>query len=177
MFLKAENTINPFKLFPKTIPSGKPSWFIDTKKLRREYRQLQAAHHPDVTGQTACDSVDGITASNLNTAYNILNKPLFRSQYLLKLHGIDLSDETTAKNRIRDHPSILHKIMTIHENLTAIKDEADRAKMLETNKENIRRVENALGEAYSNNDWENTARLTIELQYWENLDKSIRDWE
>lgn len=161
-----------FQWFPKTFTSGKPQWEVDLKKLRKEYRQLQSEHHPDVITST----VDNVS-SELNRAYKTLSKPLPRSQYILSLHGIDLTQDGEAQKVMSKDPQLLMLVLDVHEQLEDINSEEDLKQIEQENKQRLNECEQKLKKAHESQDWETAAMLTVELRYWSNLDNAIKEWE
>ncbi len=109
---------NYFELF--SLPVG---FEVDTGRLADRYRDLQRAVHPDryanATEQEKRLSMQA--ATHLNDALNTLKKPLLRAQYLLKLKGIELSEEGDS---ITDG-SFLMEQMELREELAGIKEQPD----------------------------------------------------
>jgi molecular chaperone HscB len=71
---------------------------IDVPALEREFYQLSRKLHPDVfaraSGQEQQWSLE--KSSQLNDAYRTLKDPLLRTQYLLKLEGVQLEEQSKA---------------------------------------------------------------------------------
>lgn len=168
----SEGSKNLFQLFPKTFVHGKPQWEVDLKKLRKEYRQLQSEYHPDVLTSTVNDM-----SSQLNKAYKTLSKPLTRSQYILSLHGIDLSQDGEAQKVMSKDPQLLMQVLDVHEQLEDISGESDLKVIEQSNKQRLKDCEERLKKAHESQDWEAAATLTVELRYWSNLDNAIKEWE
>ncbi|CDO96117.1 unnamed protein product [Kluyveromyces dobzhanskii CBS 2104] len=167
---KASRTL--FQWFPKTFVSGKPQWEVDLKKLRKEYRQLQAEHHPDVITSNVGD-----VSSELNRAYKTLSKPLTRSQYILGLQGIDLNQDGEAQKVMSKDPQLLMLVLDVHEQLEDVNSEEDLKLIDQENKQRLKECEQKLEKAHESQDWETAAMLTVELRYWSNLDNAIKEWE
>ncbi|CAI4461127.1 BGN_3a_G0019700.mRNA.1.CDS.1 [Saccharomyces cerevisiae] len=160
-----------YELFPKTFPKKLPIWTIDQSRLRKEYRQLQAQHHPDMAQQGSEQS------STLNQAYHTLKDPLRRSQYMLKLlRNIDLTQEQTSHEVTTSDPQLLLKVLDIHDELSQMDDEASVKLLEKQNKERIQDIEAQLGQCYNDKDYAAAVKLTVELKYWYNLAKAFKDW-
>lgn len=170
-----------YQLFPRTFPKGEPRWSYEPGKLRKEYRDLQAQHHPDMLGRsdTSSNSSDGGDQSSLlNKAYHTLKDPLLRSQYVLKLvDGIDLSQEQKAQEIMQGNPSLLMQVLDIHEELEGVENEEDVRIIERENKQRIKDIESELGKCYEEKQYARAAELTVELRYWVNLSKAIKEWE
>jgi len=76
-----------------------PFYGIDSARLDRVYREIQAQVHPDRFAHLAQaeQRLSMQWATRVNEAYRTLKHPLSRAQYLLQLKGIDtLHDGNTA---------------------------------------------------------------------------------
>ncbi|EDO17121.1 hypothetical protein Kpol_1025p42 [Vanderwaltozyma polyspora DSM 70294] len=168
-----------YELFPKNFPNGKPVWSIDNNKLRKEYRSLQSKFHPDAIASNHEDNDNKNLSSLINKAYQTLKNPLDRSQYLLKLiKNIDLSNEEVAQNLTQNDPNLLLTVLDVHEQLEDIDNDFENIKEIELeNKKRIMNIEQNLNTLYENQDYDKIAKLTIELKYWVNLSKAIKEWE
>src|SRR5512143_301498 len=71
---------------------------VDTAALEREFYKLSRKLHPDLyarsTGQEQVWSLE--KSSQLNDAYRTLRDPISRTQYLLKLEGVQLEEQSKA---------------------------------------------------------------------------------
>lgn len=71
---------------------------IDTATLGQEFYRLSRKLHPDVYARSAGNeqqwSLD--KSSQLNDAYRTLKDPIARTQYLLKLEGVQLEEQSSA---------------------------------------------------------------------------------
>ncbi|CCE65295.1 hypothetical protein TPHA_0K01620 [Tetrapisispora phaffii CBS 4417] len=191
--LQSRSMSNYFKLFPKTFPSQKPEWAVDTKSLRKEYRSLQAKFHPDAnisTPEVGETSSSSDQSSLLNIAYDTLKTPLLRSQYILgSFFDTNLQQEAVANKFLNGDSNILLKILEIHENIEDCQDAEEIEELNNANKSRIENVEKELDSLYGRlfNGQEHIvrdtelmdiiAKKTVELKYWINLSKAIKEWE
>lgn len=160
-----------YELFPKTFPKKLPIWTIDQSKLRKEYRQLQAQHHPDMAQKGSEQS------STLNQAYHTLKDPLRRSQYMLKLlRNIDLTQEQTSHEVTTSDPQLLLEVLDVHDELSQMNDEAGVKQLAQENKQRIQDIETRLEQCYRGKNYAAAVKLTVELKYWSNLAKAFKDW-
>lgn len=172
-----------YELFPRTFPEKKPSWTIDQPALRKEYRSLQAQHHPDmISSNGAANNViendGGDQSSLLNKAYHTLKDPLLRSQYVLKVVcGVDLTQEQVAQKIMQSNPSLLMQVLDTHEQLEEMENEEDVRTIEQENKQRIKGIESQLKDCFEQKQYDEAARMTVELKYWVNLAKAIREWE
>ncbi|QPG73613.1 hypothetical protein FOA43_000925 [Brettanomyces nanus] len=172
-----------YRLFPKTFPRGAPPsspFMIEDRKLRKEYRKLQALNHPDLINrlnQNGGSEVTHTSSSLINKAYDTINDPLKRSQYLLNLNAnIDLtSDEATHKYEFADQDTLM-RILEIHENLEEMTNQKEAEKFRRENQIRINESIEKLDILYSKKDYEAIAMETIRLKYWYNIKNVLKDW-
>jgi len=71
---------------------------LDTAKLEREFYDLSRHLHPDInairTSQEQAWSLE--QSSSLNDAYRTLKDPITRTEYLLRLQGVRLEEQSTT---------------------------------------------------------------------------------
>ncbi|TLD28167.1 hypothetical protein PspLS_03986 [Pyricularia sp. CBS 133598] len=193
-----------YALFPQTLASGPPPagpFVIDTRALRREYLQLQAAVHPDFhhaagggssnaaeTDVSSSNSSSNSThsparrraeaaSSHINAAYKTLSSPLLRAQYLLdRQHGLDLAGDEAASLAAPD-PELLGEVMMAREEVDEAEVEADLERPRRENEERIRQCEEGLARAFAEGRVDEVVALTIRLKYWLNVRETIDNWE
>lgn len=99
-----------------------PSFSFDEDALRRRYRELQQAVHPDryagASDQERRYSVQ--LAARLNEAYRTLRDPVARARYLIELQGGD--PETGGSGPA---PALLEEQMALRERLAEIRAARD----------------------------------------------------
>ena len=71
---------------------------IDTAKLERDFYQFSRKLHPDVFSQSSSQEQDWSLqkSSQMNDAYRTLKDPISRTEYLLKLEGVQLEEQSKA---------------------------------------------------------------------------------
>lgn len=69
---------------------------IDTAKLEREFYQFSRKLHPDVFSQASAQEQEWSLqkSSQMNDAYRTLKDPIARTEYLLKLEGVQLEEQS-----------------------------------------------------------------------------------
>ncbi len=74
---------------------------LDTKVLEREFYRLSRRLHPDLYARTSELEQQWSTeqTSLVNDAYRALKDPIARTEYLLKLEGMAIGEETTGKKQ------------------------------------------------------------------------------
>lgn len=174
-----------YQIFPKTFPDGAPPqspFVVNNRALRKEYLKLQALNHPDLNNDLSGgnSSKSEESSSEINKAYEVLNDPLKRSQYLLNYNAhIDLtSDEATRKYEFADKETLM-EILELHEEL---EDNATEDDIPQHKKENQYRIDasiDTLNRLYSQDqpDYDQIALETIRLKYWYNIRNALKDWQ
>lgn len=71
---------------------------VDTKQLERDFYALSRHLHPDINaGSTGREQEWSLEkSSQLNDAYRTLKDPIARTEYLLRLQGIELEEQSKA---------------------------------------------------------------------------------
>jgi len=71
---------------------------IDTSTLEREFYSLSRKLHPDIYAGSKSQEQEWSLeqSSRLNDAYRILKDPIRRTEYLLKLEGVELEGQSKA---------------------------------------------------------------------------------
>ncbi|MHB1699350.1 MAG: Fe-S protein assembly co-chaperone HscB [Acidobacteriaceae bacterium] len=69
---------------------------LDTVALEKQFYAMSRQLHPDrFAGRTAAEQEDALARSSLlNDAYRTLRDPVERTEYLLKLEGVDLEEQS-----------------------------------------------------------------------------------
>src|SRR3989441_7584583 len=71
---------------------------IDVTRLQREFYELSRKLHPDLYGQTSKQEQEWSLeqSSLLNDAYRTLKDPIKRTEYLLRLEGVELEEQSKS---------------------------------------------------------------------------------
>jgi molecular chaperone HscB len=74
---------------------------IDTASLEQEFHRLSRRLHPDRFARATADEQQWSLANTalLNDAYRTLRDPLQRTEYLLKLEGFEIGEESIQKDK------------------------------------------------------------------------------
>lgn len=103
---------------------------IDTRELTSRFRELQKQLHPDRHAHLS-EREQRLAVqytAYLNEAFNVLKSPLPRAQYLLKMRGVDTTNESSVKL----DPMFLFGQMELRESLEEAKNAADAEGQLES---------------------------------------------
>jgi molecular chaperone HscB len=78
-----------------------PRLYLDLPALETEFHRLSRKLHPDRFARAAPNEKEWSLADTalLNDAYRTLKDPIHRTEYLLKLHGAEIGEENSGKNR------------------------------------------------------------------------------
>jgi molecular chaperone HscB len=77
---------------------------VDVPHLERDFYELSRKLHPDLTARASAEEQEWSLeqSSMLNDAYRTLRDPIKRTQYLLRLEGIELEEQSkSATDRAR----------------------------------------------------------------------------
>tara|TARA_B100000989_G_C19530368_1_gene469331 strand:- start:2004 stop:2573 length:570 start_codon:yes stop_codon:yes gene_type:complete len=148
----------------------KPDISIDLNQLEMNYYEIQVKIHPDkFVGLSNEESLYAqIHSSNLNNSYQILKNIVSRCDELLKISGIESSNETTISD-----PEVLNEVMTIQEKLESINDE-DRKVFMPEIKEKLKIYIESLELAFKIQDFEKLKVLKTKITYYEKVIKDLR---
>lgn len=87
---------------------------IDTAALEREFYELSRKLHPDLYMRTESQEQEWSLqqSSLLNDAYRTLKDPIKRTQYLLRLEGVELEEQSkTATDRARETGQVKKQVV------------------------------------------------------------------
>ena len=144
---------------------GVPRQFAqDPAELERRYKEWTRKLHPDrfVKADAKARRWSLERATQLNDAYKLLKQPARRAEYLLKLNGIDVTDE---KKTISD-PEFLMEMMEKREQL-AEADAEGRARLGEDMRARRTIAMRVAADAFAKNDLQTAAREVIALRYFD----------
>jgi molecular chaperone HscB len=129
---------------------------IDTAVLTRDFYALSRKLHPDVYAQAADTERDWSLqkSSQLNDAYRTLRDPIGRTEYLLRLEGVELEEQSkaaTEKARATGEvkkqvvpPDLLEEVFELNMQLEELRmnkkmgeDDPNLIRELETHKKNL----------------------------------------
>jgi len=143
---------------------------IDGGVLERQYRQLQAAAHPDrfAGGSGGEKQLAEQMASRINDAYQTLRSPLNRAAYILSLQGIAaFAEDNTAMP-----PDFLMQQIEWREALEE-GDDNEREKLLAEIAAEENKTAAAAAAAIERADWE---EATAQVRQWKYLQKMLAEY-
>ena len=78
-----------------------PRLDLDLGMLEHEFHKVSRKLHPDRFGRASMNEKEWSLAGTalLNDAYRTLREPIRRTEYLLKLHGAEIGEENSGKDR------------------------------------------------------------------------------
>ncbi|RKP07969.1 Co-chaperone HscB, C-terminal oligomerization domain-containing protein [Thamnocephalis sphaerospora] len=154
--------------------SDQPTFDVDVKELRRMFLRSQQRVHPDTyaTGEDRERQLAEQQSAWLNRAYHTLREPLARAQYLLQLHGVDVTETESVAD-----PELLMTVMEERERIDDATDATEVRDVFQANEDRIRETITMLGDAFRANNWISAHALTVRLKYWYRLRAAVRTWE
>ena len=151
---------------------------IDMDRLQREFYGLSRKLHPDLYGQTSKQEQQWSLeqSSLLNDAYRTLKEPIMRTEYLLRLEGVELEEQSKkATETARDSgeikkqvvpPDLLEEVFELNMQLEELRmnrkmgeDDEALVRELETHKTEFEKKYEALAQELK--------------QYWDQWDRAI----
>ena len=153
---------------------GVPRTFgLDKEELKGRYRRLMTEYHPDKhTTKTLMErqEIEEI-ASQVTSAYQILQEPHTRATHLLELLGNPM--EETSKSDLVGM-EFLMQVMEIRESVDTTAPEHLKPIWDET-KHHMEELVDELGEAFEQEDYEKAIQLSAQLQYWHRIETAIHE--
>lgn len=103
---------------------------LDPEELERRYRERSKSWHPDRFSRAPAAERAAVLgrATDLNEAYRTLKSDTRRAEYLLKLHGIDVTREG-PDNKLAVDPEFLMGILELREELVEARLGRDAARL------------------------------------------------
>jgi molecular chaperone HscB len=158
---------------------GLPAQYqVDIPALTTRFQDLQRQYHPDkFASATPAEQLASVQQSaTINQAWQTLRNPLARAEYLLSLHGFDLSSE---QHTVRDTAFLMEQL-ELREELDEIAtaEDADRLEAF------IRRVKKMydtrhqlMVEQFNNETWDAAADTVRKLRFLDKLRSSTEQLE
>ena len=138
---------------------------LRTDELEKRYLELSRQFHPDKFAKApAHERLLAVQrTTELNDANKVLRDPVRRAEYLLKLNGIDVSDEKGAS--VKASPALLGEMMELNEELADARNDANVVRQLgEAVKERRTEAMHAVEEAFRAIDAGDTSKLAEAAQ-------------
>lgn len=151
--------ISVFELFEL-----EPCFELDEAQLEQRYFNLQHQLHPDrFAGKTGKEKLLASQQSMaINDAYNILNNPLERANYLtLLMGGKSYKDE----NNRAAPPHILMNVMEQREALALAQDNDQLERLLKQSQNKQQQIYTEIKTAFENKDVKSLENHVLSLQY------------
>jgi molecular chaperone HscB len=102
---------------------------IDPADLEKRFHTLSRQNHPDLRRTAADRAVAEETMAVLNDAYRVLRYPVTRAEYLLKLEGFDIGEQTSKDVP----PELLEEVFELNMALEELQaGDADAAAQVES---------------------------------------------
>lgn len=158
---------------------GLPAQYqLDTQALSLRFQDLQRQYHPDkFASGTQAEQLAAVQHSaNINQAWQTLRHPLMRAEYLLSLHGFDLSSE---QHTVRDTAFLMEQL-ELREELDEIEQTKDEVRLegfikrVKTMFETRRRL---MVEQLDSETWDRAADTVRKLRFLDKLQSSAEQLE
>lgn len=139
----------------------KPAYDIDLGALDQRYRQLQRAAHPD---RHASDTPETRFAAisytaTINEAYRTLKDDVRRAEALLKIHGIEVTEQKVDQG-------FLMEMLELREAWTDAQRDAARANaLINEATTRIQEAKYALASALEQHLWQAAVHNLLEIKY------------
>ncbi len=106
------------------------SYALDRAQLEERYRERSRHWHPDRFSRAPAAERAAVLAraTDLNEAYRVLRSDARRAQYLLQLHGIDVTKEGPG-SKLAVEPAFLMAILELREELVEARQTHNAAQL------------------------------------------------
>lgn len=137
---------------------------LDLAVLDKAYFARQTLVHPDrfVYHSEPEQKAASVQASSLNRAYETLKNPMLRAKALLKLRGIDVSEE---ESKTVQNPKVLQEMIDLQEALMAAVSPHDFSQVHNQIHERLQTVMTSFGSALRRNQNQDLPALYLRLTY------------
>uniref|UniRef100_A0A8C6ZCR3 HscB mitochondrial iron-sulfur cluster cochaperone n=1 Tax=Nothoprocta perdicaria TaxID=30464 RepID=A0A8C6ZCR3_NOTPE len=142
-------------------------------QLRRRFRSLQRALHPDRFGRRPPTErlYSEQHSALVNKAYQTLLHPLSRGLYLLELSGIQLAQETDSDA----DSQFLMEIMEINEKLAEPSNEGNLEEIETLIKAKQEQLTKEVTTAFERDDLQEAKKLLAKMKYFANLEDKLKN--
>ncbi len=153
---------------------------IDLAALEREFHRLSRKLHPDRFARATESEKEWslVDTALLNDAYRTLKDPLRRTEYLLKLHGAEIGEEFSGKDRPKNENGPSRAPADLLEEVFELNMQIEEMRMARETGESDPELEKSLREAKRKFDSlveEVDRNLRVQWQAWDQGDAAARD--
>ncbi|ACS86525.1 co-chaperone HscB [Musicola paradisiaca] len=152
---------------------------VDGSLLASRYQELQRQFHPDrFAASPERDRMLALQqAATINNAYQALKHPLKRAEYLLSLHGFDLTNE---QHTLHDTAFLMEQL-ELREELDAIARQSDADRVLtvfaDRLKTMIRQRDEQMRRELDAESWNAAADTVRKLRFFDRLQQQVEQLE
>ena len=144
---------------------------IDPDDLEDKYLNFQLKFHPDKLISDP-DSEDKIKSSiAINEAYQILQNPINRAEYILKLNGITIDNESKDLNKnlapIKPTQKTLEEILLLQEQIEELKNQEQILELKTTLESQIKAILEKISKLLDTRQFSSAATTLIKAKYLE----------
>ncbi len=147
------------------IMSIEKKYDIDKERLELNFIELQKKYHPD----NGNDDIHKIL--EVNKAHDILSSDLKRAIYLLKMHNIDIENES---EKINIDKTLLNEIFLQREYVEDLTDKELLNRVFDDTNNQIKAITEKLSELFNSEGYIEAIGFTVKFKYLDNLKKIIQ---
>ncbi|XP_068623778.1 iron-sulfur cluster co-chaperone protein HscB [Battus philenor] len=143
---------------------------LEESELAKKFKELQKYLHPDkfANKPEQEQEISEKYSSLVNEAYKTLLDPLSRGIYMLKLRGIEISENTEIDQEF------LMTIMEKNEEVENADTEEEIMKLNKENKEHIKNLQKKVSQAFFDGDLKSVTKLLHHMKYYTSIDNQIQ---
>jgi molecular chaperone HscB len=154
------------------LPHEANTFDIDNKLLKNRFLAAQRVCHPDVwSGRGDREqNIAAMHSSLVNKAYETLQSPLRRAEYLLKLEGADVKE--TDKLYEQD---LISEVIEARMEIEEAEDESEVEAIRAKNKEKMDSAVEQLRAAFAQRNIDRAKQESVRLKYWHKVEKAAQE--
>uniref|UniRef100_A0A2M4BZ57 Putative cpij000747 co-chaperone protein hscb mitochondrial n=1 Tax=Anopheles marajoara TaxID=58244 RepID=A0A2M4BZ57_9DIPT len=146
-------------------------YHVDQVALKKNYRNIQNQIHPDKFAQQTPEEKQLALewSALINKAYKTLTRSVDRSQYLLELHGITISED----NCHIDQPFLI-EMMDLNESIDEARDSGEVQELKARIEHLIEKQNHDIEQSFKAEDYERAKQSVIRLKYLINIESKTK---
>ncbi|XP_035784084.1 iron-sulfur cluster co-chaperone protein HscB-like [Anopheles albimanus] len=144
---------------------------VDQVALKKNYRNIQTLIHPDKFAQQSPEEKQLALewSALINKAYKTLTKSVDRSQYLLELQGIIISEDNSHIDQ-----SFLIEMMDLNESIDDARDSDEMQELKDRIENLIEKQNHDIEQSFIADDHERAKQSVIRLKYLINIESKTK---
>lgn len=149
---------------------------IDLDDLERKYLNFQLEFHPDKLNPNQKNQIQN--SITINEAYQTLQNPISRAEYILKLNQIAIDNEQLSSNQnfklIKADQKTLENILLLQEQISELKDQDQVSKLAIKLESEIKTLIKEISNLLNNQKFQAAASLLIQVKYLQKSRSSLK---